>query len=400
MESATAGMRFTRLSEVTGALVPPMRPPLIDGVLRKGHKMLVAGPPKAGKTWLAIHLAYAVANGLEWMGHAVPEPGEVVLVDGEMDPNSFYHRCQSVARALWTGLGDAELGAMGERVSVMHLRGDQETDVGGLLRLMQARYDRPPELVIIDPIYKLLRGDENSNSEMREFVKGLDAIAAWGPSVCITHHHAKGRAGDRLVTDRAAGAGVFSRDPDAFVDLTPLDVRPGTDAWAALERRYARGEGEPEDEWRERLGSKVVLRANMVLREFPDRRGSEWVFDWPLMRPIDGMSEAPEEGSAQAARQRGGQAVADRASEGWALHDSLLTDAMGRLAAIGIAAPSRGTAYEAYARRCAEEGVEPRPEGSITNQTKPSGDRLSWVYDEGARGLVRRVGYMLPELGE
>ena len=33
--------------------LPELSPPLIDGVLRQGHKMLIAGPSKAGKS---LHL--------------------------------------------------------------------------------------------------------------------------------------------------------------------------------------------------------------------------------------------------------------------------------------------------------------------------------------------------------
>ena len=389
--SVSASRRFRRLSDWTGDSLPPQRPELVGGMLRRGHKMLIAGPPKAGKTWLAIDLAYSVANGGEWLGHQCGR-GEVCLVDGEMDPASFYHRCEAVARAKMPGLADVGTVAQaGAGISVLHLRGDMETDVSRLLGMLQEWYrEEPPALVVIDPIYKLLRGDENSNSEMREFVKGLDAIAAWGPSICFTHHHAKGRAGDRNVSDRAAGAGVFSRDPDAFVDLTPLDVREGTDAWQVLGREFPQGDGESADHWRERLRSKPVLRANLVLREFPDRYGGEWVFDWPLMRPIGGMSDVPEEGSLRAAQVRGGEATKAKADEDWEPHDSMLADAIDALAAAGIEHPDRDTAYRAYAKRCRQEGLEPKPESTFRNETKPSGTRLSWVYDQSARGLVPR----------
>ena len=385
--------RLVRLSGRTGDALPPQRPTLVDGMLRRGHKMLIAGPPKAGKTWLAIDLAYSVANGAPWMGHQCAK-GEVVFVDGEMDPASFYHRCQSVAAAKWPGSAAAgTVGDLGEGILALHLRGDQDTDVLGLLALLRAYYEgrEPPALVVIDPIYKLLRGDENSNSEMRAFVKGLDAIAAWGPSVCVTHHHAKGRAGDRLVTDRAAGAGVFSRDPDAFVDLTPLDVREGTDAWESLLSAFPRMDGEGDDEWHGRVRSKAVLRANLVLREFPDRYGGEWAFDWPLMVPVDGMRDVPEEGSQRAAQARGAEATMARADAEWAPHDSMLTDAIDALAAAGVERPGRDAAYRAYAKRCGDEGIVPKPRASFDKETKPSGSgRLSWVYDRASGGLVPR----------
>lgn len=36
--------------------LPPLADPLIDGVLRQGHKMLLAGPSKAGKSFALIEL--------------------------------------------------------------------------------------------------------------------------------------------------------------------------------------------------------------------------------------------------------------------------------------------------------------------------------------------------------
>ena len=405
MASARASSRFTRLSEATGDLLPPQRGVLVEGVLRRGHKMLVAGPPKAGKTWLSIALAYAIANGHEvdgsgrwsdegasWLGHRCAR-GEVCLVDGEMDPASFYHRCDLVARAMFPHETEAERRARGARVNVMHLRGDHDTDVDGLTLMLMEEYDgsEPPAVVIIDPIYKLLSGDENSNSEMRGFLKQTDALAAWGPSVVTTHHHAKGAAGGRAVTDRAAGAGAFSRDPDAFIDLTPLDVREGTEAWGRLERALPMAGGETGAQWQDRLRSATLLRANHVLREFPDRWGTELLFDFPLMVPVDGFSDVPEEGSAEAARSAGAQANADAADERWDELDLLVQEAVEAVEARG-ATPTRRAVHEELRRVCAEDGEVPCPTfKAFEKATKPSG-RSAWgASPEAPYGLLRKT---------
>ncbi len=47
--------------------LPELSPCLIDGVLRKGHKMLIAGPSKAGKSFLQIELCIAIAEGQKWL---------------------------------------------------------------------------------------------------------------------------------------------------------------------------------------------------------------------------------------------------------------------------------------------------------------------------------------------
>ncbi len=43
--------------------LPDLAPPLIDGVLRQGHKLLLAGPSKAGKSFALIEMCIAIAEG-------------------------------------------------------------------------------------------------------------------------------------------------------------------------------------------------------------------------------------------------------------------------------------------------------------------------------------------------
>ena len=79
--------------------------------------------------------------------------------------------------------------------------------------------------VIIDPIYKVLTGDENSADQMAHFTNQFDKIATeLGSSVIYCHHHSKGTQGNKKSMDRASGSGVFARDPDALIDLVELDL--------------------------------------------------------------------------------------------------------------------------------------------------------------------------------
>ena len=47
---------------------PKLSDELIQGVLRVGHKMLISGPSKAGKSFLLMELCIAIATGGEWLG--------------------------------------------------------------------------------------------------------------------------------------------------------------------------------------------------------------------------------------------------------------------------------------------------------------------------------------------
>ena len=52
--------------------LPQLAPPLIEGVLRKGHKLLLAGPSKAGKSYALIELCCSIAEGRPWLGFSWP----------------------------------------------------------------------------------------------------------------------------------------------------------------------------------------------------------------------------------------------------------------------------------------------------------------------------------------
>lgn len=52
---------------------PPLKSELIDGVLRHGHKMMIAGPSKAGKSFALIELCVCIAAGKPWLGRFHPQ---------------------------------------------------------------------------------------------------------------------------------------------------------------------------------------------------------------------------------------------------------------------------------------------------------------------------------------
>ena len=92
-------------------------------------------------------------------------------------------------------------------------------------KLIRRAHKKNYTAVIIDPIYKVLTGDENSAEQMAHFTNQFDNVATeLGCSVIYCHHHSKGSQGGKKSMDRASGSGVFARDPDALIDLVELDI--------------------------------------------------------------------------------------------------------------------------------------------------------------------------------
>jgi RecA-family ATPase len=68
--------------------LPPLPPEQIHGLLRQGGKLYVTAQSKAGKTFLLIQLAEAIATGRKWLGWDC-EQGRVLYCNFEIDRASF-----------------------------------------------------------------------------------------------------------------------------------------------------------------------------------------------------------------------------------------------------------------------------------------------------------------------
>lgn len=198
--------------------MPELAPELIKGVLRQGHKMLIAGPSKAGKSFALIEMSIAIAEGKKWLGWECAQ-GRVLYVNLELDRPSALHRFRDVYQAM--GLPPKNI----QNIDIWNLRGKTVPMDKLAPKLIRRALKKNYIAVIIDPIYKVLTGDENSADQMAHFTNQFDKVATeLGSSVIYCHHHSKGSQGGKKSMDRASGSGVFARDPDALIDLVELEV--------------------------------------------------------------------------------------------------------------------------------------------------------------------------------
>lgn len=223
---------------------PPLADALITGVLRKGHKMLLAGPSKAGKSFALIELCIAIASGQTWLGRFACAQGKVYYVNLELDRASCINRFVEVYKAL--GYPEKQMQTVMHNIRIWNLRGASVPAPKLIRRASKKGY----LAVIIDPIYKVLTGDENSADQMAKFCNQFDLVCrALDCAVIYCHHHSKGAQGGKRSMDRASGSGVFARDPDAMLDMTELT---------------------PTDAIREQLHNKAACR---VIKAMLDKRG-------------------------------------------------------------------------------------------------------------------------------
>lgn len=273
--------------------LPPLAPELIAGVLRKGHKMLISGASKAGKSFLLIELALCIASGHKWLGFDC-KIGKVLYINLEVDGASFLNRINDVRRAL--DIDDDDM----QNLDVWNLRG-QKADIATLApRLIRRAKDKGMSTgegysaIIFDPLYKINLGDENNASEMAKFFNHLDEICTQlKTSIICCHHHSKGAQGGKSSIDRASGSGVFARDPDAILDM--IQINPA-DAEKSLE------------------DGQTAWRISSTLREFATPDDIDVIFDYPVHRVTRELEDAqPMSGMDRTTNsKRGNRAKADK----------------------------------------------------------------------------------------
>ena len=99
-------------------IYPALRPPIIDGLVRRGESVNIIAAPKTGKSWLASDLAIAVASGRPWLDCFPTEPGDVLIIDNELHAETSANRLPRVAQAR-----DVAWDAYKGRVFIENLRG-------------------------------------------------------------------------------------------------------------------------------------------------------------------------------------------------------------------------------------------------------------------------------------
>ena len=254
---------------------PPKLPEeLIKGILRCGHKMLISGPSKAGKSFALMELCIAIAEGKSWLGFPCKK-GRVLYVNLEIDPASCIMRFMKIYEAL--GWQKKHM----DDIIVWNLRGHAVPLDKLVPKLIRRVHDQHFDAIIVDPIYKVITGDENNASDMALFCNQFDKICtSTGCATIYCHHHSKGAQGAKKAMDRASGSGVFARDPDAQLDLTPLEMTEDL-------KNYVQD------------GSATAWRLESNLREFPNVTPVNFWFEYPIHRvdDTDHLHNAFAEGS-------------------------------------------------------------------------------------------------------
>jgi len=190
---------------------------------------MIGGSPKSCKSWLGLDMALSVASGTPCLDRfTVDAPGPVVIYLAEDAAPAVRSRLDALCRHRDLDLTHIDLFAITSPVLRLDLARDQQA----LQRTMQ-RYR--PRLLLLDPLVRLHRLDENSAAEvsgllgyLRELQRSFDC------AVVLVHHASKKQ---RAQPGQALRG---SSDLHAFGDSNAYLARHKSQLILTLEHRAAK----------------------------------------------------------------------------------------------------------------------------------------------------------------
>ena len=355
-------LAFVPLGSLTGPSTPTAPPMLVDGLLGRGETMLLSAPSKAGKSWLAISLAYAIATGSDWLGFSCHR-GRVAYANLEVGGAFFARRCETYR--VQAGLEyDPDIS-----IDLLNARGLM-LDAATFARGVESQYkDAGLDLLVVDCAYMLESGSENDVETVKPLLATLGSLCrSLGCSLVVIHHQAKYGASGKGVIDRMAGSGAFARWPDVIADLSPVDASGDEE----LSGQMA-GQG------------YKALRLSFECRNVKSPEPVELLFTGTrFLRETSGrLAGCPLVGSSEAHGARGGRATSKATAATRARQTELVRSALEAARDAGEV-PTRAFVLDYYNGHAAAHGLPEVTRATVTKWTQASYDAMPFSLIGGA----------------
>ena len=222
-----------------------------DDILMPAHGFgILAGKSGKGKTTLAIDLAFHLASGRDWLGHHVPRPLQVLLVENE-GPRELFRRKLERRRQAWPHAVEGDI-----HVHTLAWGRFRLDDADGRAKLRAFVEEHEIDLVIADPLGSFGAHGVGSPDQTSEFVRFLvEAGLGQTTAFLLLHHFRKESAPDEL--DELSGA--WAQHADSVLTLA---IQPGNRSRL----------GYPKLRW-------GVARPASTLAFDPETESFEYIFD-------------------------------------------------------------------------------------------------------------------------
>ncbi len=163
--------------------LPKHQPFVAGGLMDFRSKIAITGEPKLGKSLFALNLAYCLATKTTFMDLPIVRTARVLFIQFEVAEERFQERVIAVAEE-FRQTSDTNSPLYFRTLNKLHL--DSED---GMRQVKRHIAECDPDVVILDPMYKIHSTEENSASETQRLYDNIDdLISEFNISVVIPHH--------------------------------------------------------------------------------------------------------------------------------------------------------------------------------------------------------------------
>lgn len=271
---------------------------LIDQIIPVDAFGVIYGPSGAYKSFCAMDMSACIASAMNWHGNDVDEPGHVLYIGAE--GASGLH----LRKKAWEIRHQRPLTNLAILGMAVTINSDDHNALIGLCDELVQEIDQPIRLIVIDTLARSFQGEENSATDMGDFVNACDHIReVTGATILVVHHSgkdaekgARGSSALRAACDfefKVTSPGkkltrlscTKAKDSDPFDDINfKLNVveigvrdRKGKPLTSLILSPAADG----DIPTREDLSGSSQMINNLIAHEMA-RTGDDWVFYTPL----------------------------------------------------------------------------------------------------------------------
>jgi hypothetical protein len=189
---------------------------------------IVGGAPKCCKSWLGLDIAISVASNTPCLDHfQVDHKGPTLVYLAEDATPMVKERVLGICHHRRLDIQSLDLNI----IDAPSLRLDLETD---RTRLVNSIEQLKPKLLLLDPLVRLHRADENSSAEISALLGFLRELQRqFKMAVILVHHMSKKHRAQLGQALRGSG------DLHAFGDCNAYLVRKDNKLFLSVEHRFA-----------------------------------------------------------------------------------------------------------------------------------------------------------------
>lgn len=159
---------------------------LIDQIIPTDAFGVIYGPSGAYKSFCAMDMSACIASAMSWHGHDVDDPGHVLYIGAE--GASGLH----LRKKAWEIRNQRPLTNLAILGMAVTINSDDHNALIGLCDELVEELDQPIRLIVIDTLARSFAGEENSATDMGDFVNACDHIReVTGATILVVHHSGK-----------------------------------------------------------------------------------------------------------------------------------------------------------------------------------------------------------------